>query len=199
MKHLSAFLGVFLLATALLGQGANPAGNKINARTVYHPDGSRTESVNNPETRELSETVYDTRGVVISRRLYLLNERGQVAQGNIYDGAGNLVARSQSYFDEFGRPKEDRLVNLQGEVFQQTIHEYGGDGKARKPKVVNFSVKSPTMKPAIIDFTGAHPPPIDGTAAPATAAPPVNSAPPPTDDKPKKSFFKRLFDKKEKK
>ena len=197
MNHLSAFLGVFLLATAAWGQGANPTASMISARTVYHADGTRTESVKNPETKELSETVYDTRGIVISRRLYLLNERGQVAQGNIYDGAGNLVARSQSFFDEFGRPKEDRLVNLQGEVFQQTIHEYGADGKARKPKVVNFNVKSPTMKPAVIDFTGTAPPPAGPSAAPAGSPPAATT--PPAEEKPKKSFFKRLFDKKEKK
>ena len=189
MKHLSAFLGVFLLATVVRGQGANPAADMINARALYHKDGMRTESVRNPETRELSETVYDPRGVVISRRLYLLNERGQVAQGNIYDGAGNLIARAQSFFDEFGRAKEDRLLNLQGEVFQQTIHEYGADGKARKPKVVNFNTKTPAMKPALIDLTGSTPPP--GTATP-------NTAPPAQDDTPKKSFFRRLFDGKKK-
>lgn len=184
MKHLSAFLGVFLLATAVLGQGANPATSMIHARALYQKDGSRTESVKNPETSELSETVYDPRGVVISRRLYLLNERGQVAQGNIYDGAGNLVARSQSFFDEFGRPKEDRLLNLQGQVFQQTVHEYGADGKARKPKVVNFSMNTPSMKPALVDLTGS-------TAPPGTATP--NTTPPPQEEKPKKSFLGRLF------
>jgi len=198
MKHFSAFLGVYLLAAAVLGQGANPAVSKINARTVYHQDGTRTESVKNPETREFSESVYDARGVVISRRLYLLNERGQVVQGNIYDGAGNLVARSQSFFDEFGRPKEDRLVNLQGEVFQQTIHEYGADGKAKKPKVVNFNVNTPNMKPAVIDFTGA-PPPTGGMGVPPSGVQPSSPVPSPTDDKSKKSFLRRLFDKKEKK
>lgn len=194
MKHLSAFLGVFLLVAAV--QGNNPAASMIKARSIYHPDGTRTESVNNPDTHELTETTYDARGVVVSRHLYLLNERGQVTQGTIYDGAGNLVARAQSYFDEFGRLKESRLFNLQGECFQQSVHEYGADGKSKKPKVINYNVRTPTMKPAVVDFTGATPPPGVATPPPGSPAP---AAAPPADDKPKKSFLRRLFDKKEKK
>ena len=196
MKHLSAFLGVFLLATAAL-HGNNPASTMIKARSIYHPDGTRTESVNNPDTRELTETTYDARGVVVSRHLYLLNEKGQVSQGNIYDGAGNLVARAQSYFDEFGRLKESRLFNLQGECFQQSVHEYGPNGKAKKPKVINYNVRTPTMRPAVVDFTGTTPPPGAATPSPGTQAPPAT--PSPVDDKPKKSFLRRVFDKKEKK
>ena len=190
MKHLSAFFGVLLLASAACGQGVNPATNIISARTLYHPDGTRTESVRDPITRKMTETTYDTRNVVISRRKYLLNDRGQVTQGSIYDGSGNLVARSQSYFDEFGRAKEDRLMNTQGQVFQQTIHEYGPDGKAKKPKVVNFNVQTPTMKPAMVDFTQTSAPPDAGTSPTQAPAPP---APTPAEEPPKKSFFKQLF------
>ncbi len=194
MKHLSAFLGVFLFVTA--AQGASPSPFMIRARTIYHPDGTRTESVRNPDTHELTESTYDARSVIVSRHLYLLNEKGQVTQGSIYDGAGNLVARAQSYFDDFGRVKESRLFNLQGECFQQTLHEYAPDGKAKKPKTMNYNVRTPTMKPALIDFTGAAPPPGAPTPPPTGAG---RAAPAPTDEKPKKSFFRRLFDKKEKK
>lgn len=169
----------------------------VNARTVYHQDGTRTDSLRDPSTRELTEVTYNANKVVISRRLYLMNERGQVTHGSIFDGAGNMVARAQVFFDEFGRTKEDRLVNLQGEVFQRTIHEYGPDGKPLKPKVINLGVNAPNMKPAMIDFTQGNPAP--GSAAPAGTPPVAPPPPPPADEKPKPSFFKKLFQKKEKK
>jgi hypothetical protein len=197
MKHLSAFLGVFLLVTAAQAQGTGHAANMIHARGIYHPDGSRTESVKDPETKVLTETTYDARGVVIAKHIYQLNDQGQVMQGNIYDGRENLVARSQSYFDEFGRVKESRLMNLQGEVFQQTIYEYGADGKAKKPKVVNFNVRAPTMRPAVVDFTGTTPPPDGGK--PVGLPSQGTATTPPAEEKSKKSFFGRLFQKKEKK
>ena len=196
MKRFSAILGLLLLATA--AYAVNPAGSAIHARTTYHQDGSRTETVNDPETKVKTETTYDPRGVVISRHQYLLNERGQVTQGSIYDGAGNLVARSQSYFDDYGRVKESRLFNLQGECFQQSLYEYGTDGKAKKPKVINYNVKTPTMRPAVVDFTGTTAPPgADGVPAQTGGRP--TAAPAAQPEQPKKSFFRRLFDKKEKK
>lgn len=200
MKPFSSILGVLLLVPAAFA--VNPAGSVIQARTTYHQDGSRTETVNDPETKVKTETTYDPRGVVTSRHQYLLNERGQVIQGSIYDGAGNLVARSQSYFDDYGRVKESCLFNLQGECFQQSLYEYGADGKAKKPKVINYNVKTPTMRPAVVDFTGTTAPPGAGeSAAPtggATRGRPTGT-PAPQPEQPKKSFFKRLFDKKEKK
>lgn len=209
MKHLSAFLGVYWLATAVPGQAPNLAAGMISARTVYHADGTRTESVKDPVTREMTEVTYNANNVVVLRKIYLLNERGQVSQGNLYDGAGNLQARSQVFFDEFGRVKEERLVNLQGEVFQRTLHEYRPDGKPKPPKVINYNVKAPTMKPATIDFTKIAPPPqspVASSGQPAAAYPSGSAASPPTgtpaqpdDGQPKKSFWKRLFPGKEKK
>ena len=198
MKHLCAFIGLFLLSPVAWGQGGNPAASMIVAKTIRHPDGTRSESVRDPITRQVTETTYGANEVVVSRRMYLLNERGQATQGSIYDGSGNLVARSVSYFDEFGRAKEDRLLNVRGEVFRQTIYEYGPDGKQLKPRVVNFNVQTPTVKPATVDFTQVTPPPEGaGTAQPtngAAGAPATTTPTPPAEEAPKKSFFKRLFE-----
>lgn len=196
MKPFSAFLGLLLLVTA--SPHAFAAGAVIQARSTYFQDGSHTETVVDPETKTKTDTTYNVNGVVVSRHQYLLNDQGQVTQGNIYDGAGNLVARSIADFDTYGRPIGSRLFNLQGECFQQTVTEYGADGKAKKPKVINFNVKAPSMKPAIIDFTGTTAPPPSAAGGAAKGRPSATpTAPQP--EQPKKSFFKRLFDKKEKK
>ncbi len=134
---------------------------------------------------------------------FLMNEKGEPMQGNVYDGRGNLVARFQAVYDEFGRRKEDRLTNLKGEVFQQVLHEYDKEGKAMKPKVLNLNTQgAPMMKPAPIDFTT---PGAAGGAAPGRFAPgaapaqPSGSAPAtaPAGQQPEKpkNFFKKLFKK----
>lgn len=157
---------------------ANPAA-QIVGRTMYHPDKSRTESVRNPDLRTLEERTYDANNVMTVRKEFLLNERGEPLQGNIYDGRDNLVARCQSRYDQFGRRVEDRLMNMRGEVFQQVIHEYGADGKAMKPKVINLN-PAPSLKPGVIDFTqgtgGATT--LQPGTAPATAAPDAAGQPP---------------------
>lgn len=215
MKLRAAFLGLswllFVAVTESLAQG-----QRVVGRTIYHKDKSRTESVNNPETREMTEMTYTAENVLTIKKVFLMNEKGEPTQGNVYDGRGNLVARVQCNYDELGRRKEDRLMNLHGETFQQVIHEYGADGKALPPKVINLNPgAAPSIRPAAIDFTRQTTP--TGTPVPATnpdsrfAPVPIPNAPVqgsggletapttvPAEEKPKSNFFKRLFQKKEK-
>ena len=220
MINCFTLFGVLALFTASV-LAANPALTTVEGRTIYHLDKSRTESVRDPVTRELTEMSYDANNVLTVKKVFLLNEKGEPLQGNVYDGRGNLVARCQSIYDEFNRRKEDRLMNLNGEVFQQVIHEYGADGKAKTPKVINLNVKSPTIKPGLIDLTksggapqqaqtmnGSQPQaptttpnrfapvplPADGKEPPLYA-PGTSPAEPAAADKNKPSFFKRLFKK----
>lgn len=195
MKTCSAFFAVLGLVSALQAQPSSPVA-PISARSTYHPDNSHSETVVDKTTNELTEATYSAGGALISKKHYLLNERGMPTQGHIYDGRGNLVARSQVYFDEFGRAKEMRSFNLQGQCYQQVIYEYGADGKAKPPKVINVDPRAaPSIKPGVIDFTQDTPAPgqyaqpqgVPGQSATAAPEPPK-----------KKSFFGRLFGKKEK-
>jgi len=220
MKFCFPIFGIYWLALAGHALAANPAMDGVVGRTIYHPDKSRTESVRDPNTRELTEATYDANNVLTVRKHFLLNERGEPTQGNVYDGRGNLVARSVSIYDAFQRRVEDRLMNLNGEIFQRVIHEYNPDGKPKKPKVINLNAKAPTIRPATVDFTQQAQPGGQPAAAPSTDrfAPSLVPAPgtegagklppiyaPGTEpagaaqpEPPKKSFFKRLFEKKEK-
>lgn len=213
MKNCAALLGLALLPLAAFAQsGANQPG--VVGRTTYYPDDSRTESVRDMNTREMTETTYNPAGQLTVKKVFLLNEKGETLQGNVYDGRGNLVARCQSLYDELGRRKEDRLINMQGQVFQQVLHQYGADGKALQPKVINLDASRPSMRPQSVDYTGAAPAqpgtpnmgsgnsnssrfapqrvPEGGTAAPQTAP---ATAPAPEQEKAKPNFFKKLFKK----
>lgn len=212
MKNRAAVLGLSWLLLAAVCCPLQAALRTV-ARTVYHPDKSRTESTTNPETRELAETTYSAENAVILKKVFMLNEKGDPLQGNIYDGRGNLVARCQCLYDETGRRKEDRMINMKGEVFQQVLYEYDSAGKALKPKVINLGGQSPTFKPAPIDFTKSGAGAPAGTPAPQPQGSRFDPVPlpagaensgikevapvaPPTEQQPKTNFFKRLFQKK---
>lgn len=202
----STFFGVCWLmnapsATAQTGSSVSV----VEGRTLYHEDNSRTESVKDLNTRELTEMTYDASGQLTTRKVFLLNAKGQTTQGNIYDGQGNLVARCRVYFDDFGRIQEERMSNLKGGVFQRIIHQYSADGKKLPPQVVNLDAEKPSMRSQVIDFTklapqsgGAfanEPVPVPQPAQ-FTAQPTQPSAEAEPEKKP--SFFKRLFGKKPK-
>lgn len=195
MKSCSAFFVLLTLASAA-AQPAAPLPTPIMARSTYHPDNSHTESIVDKTTNELIESTYNAGGALITKKHYLLNERGLPTQGHVYDGRGNLVARSQVYFDEYRRAKEMRSFNLHGQCYQQVIYEYGADGKAKTPKVVNVDPRAaPSIKPGIIDFTQPTAPPGQVMPPQAPGAVPQPPAEPPQ----KKSFFRRLFGPKDKK
>lgn len=209
MKNCATLLGLaFLSLVSSAHAGANQPG--VVGRTTYYPDDSRTESVRDMNTREMTESTYNSAGQLTVKKVFLLNEKGETLQGNVYDGRGNLVARCQSIYDELGRRKEDRLINLQGQVFQQIIHGYGSDGKALQPKVINLDASRPSLRPQSVDYTGAAPaqpgtPNMDNgnssRFAPqrvpegGTTAPQAAPAAAPEQEKAKPNFFKKLFKK----
>lgn len=143
------------------------------ARSHYYEDNSHTDIVLDMNVHEMEERTYDAHGALQMRKHYLVNDLGQPTQGNVYDGRNNLVARSRIVFDEFNRIKEMQTANLQGEVFQQIIYTYDVSGKAGKPKVVNYNTKTPTFKPATVDFTKMMPPPGQEQSTPVQGGQPM--------------------------
>ena len=159
---ISAFTTFLLLAFALTA-GAEGSLTVVKARTVYHANGSHTESTQDPATREQREYTYDQKNVLISQKVYLLNDKGLTTQGNVYDGRGVLKARAFFLFDDFGRMIEQRMTNLQGEVYQSILFTYDSRGTPLPPKSRTYNVMAPYMKAAVIDFTntGNAPAPMD--------------------------------------
>jgi hypothetical protein len=217
-------LTLFAIAVTML-TSLNAQMPGVKARTVYHTDGTYTESMQDPVTREQREVTYNAQKVKIAERVYLLNERGIPMQGNVYDGRGQLRSRVQVLFDQFDRQTEQRMMNLNGEVYQQILFQYDAKGTQLPPKVINHSnVSSPDMKPASIDLTGQGrlPGRLDRSQGEPTASPQQGNVPalpanggnagrlppagilpgtpttPPAEPEKKPGFFRRIFGGKEK-
>ncbi|MEI6534248.1 MAG: hypothetical protein WCN98_02820 [Verrucomicrobiaceae bacterium] len=141
---------------------------KVEGRALLHPDGTRTDSIKDVNKHEMIETTYDARSVVIAKKTFLLNANGDPTQGVIYDGAGNLIARVQFFFDDLGRMIEERCSNTQGQIFRRVIHRYDANGKALPADAHDFAVNSPTMRPSSVDFTHS---PQRAPGAPRSNAP----------------------------
>ncbi|QIF05135.1 hypothetical protein [Roseimicrobium sp. ORNL1] len=139
-------------------------GPSVNARTVLHPDDTKTESTKDPVKRQQTEKIFDSRGVVIAEKVFLLNQNGDPTQGAIYDGRGGLIARVIFYFDDLGRVVEERCVNTKNEIFRRVIRQYDKSGRAMPPQAFDYKVNAPNMSVAKINFTNMPAlPPKDGT------------------------------------
>jgi hypothetical protein len=150
MKCLIALLFACIVSCGFAADGRKAS---VVARSVYYPDGSHTECQQDLVLREQTETTYTKQGIKTAKKVYLLNEQGLPVQGNIYDGKDQLKARAQFLFDSFDRLSEQRMFNLQGEVFQRIVFSYDSKGRQLAPKSYNYNAKAPEMKQAPLDFT----------------------------------------------
>ena len=113
----------------------------VHAKKTLYPDGTKSESVMDLFKHQVTETTYDSQDVIIAKKVYLLNENGLATQGVISDGAGHPIANVKFFYDEIGRLIEQRLINMQGEVFRRIIQSYDPDGRPLKPKAYNYNVR----------------------------------------------------------
>lgn len=164
---------LLVLLLAMQGESLGQNRDTQHGKATLHDDGTKTETVKDMNKREITETTYDARGVVISKKTFLVNQNGDPIQGVIHDGAGTLVAKVMFGFDDLGRLKEERCVNTRGEVFRRVIHGYDPAGKRLRPQAFDYQVNAPNMKPASIDFTRGKAPPrgVDAGEGQAAAAP----------------------------
>jgi hypothetical protein len=170
------------------------------AKKVLHADGTVTESVSDSAKGELRESTFDARGVLLSKRIVLLNERGLPVQGVIYDGKDAMVGSVRFVYDALGRMQEEISLNAQGQVFRRRIQQYDQSGKPLPVKIVEYAANTPASGASKIDFTGVTPAP--GTAAAAPQAPKqpgetpqIQTVNPRAKPEEKKGFFKKIFGK----
>jgi hypothetical protein len=164
VPHLAWLVTAFVMVT-----GTDASGQASNyAKKVLHDDGTVTESVSDLTKGELRESTFDSRGVLLSKRIVLLNELGLPVQGVIYSGSDELLGRVQFFYDDLGRPMEERSLNAQGRVFRRKFQLYDQGGRPLPAKVVDYAANAPKVASNSINFTRIVPPPDQGGgAAPA--------------------------------
>ena len=207
-------VGLLAASALVLATGAANAqqvnASTVSAKAILHTDGTRTESVKDVVKREMKDTTYDSRGVVIATKIFLLNENGDPIQGVIRDGADNLIARVQFYFDDLGRVIEERCVNTQNEIFRRVIHQYDANGRPLPVRSFDYAVKAPNMSVGKVNFTKILPPPDEGESGSQTGGSPqpkqpgqaqqvqsvsprsgaaTSTSPPPPEEKKSRGFF----------
>lgn len=101
-------------------------------RSIYHSDGSYTESQEHNEGQGfLQQTTYSKNGVEIQRRSITLDQRGMPDEVLIYAGGenGKLRYRGKHLYDQLGRFSEEHLFSSDGTLIRRKVQEYSTEGK----------------------------------------------------------------------
>jgi len=102
------------------------------SRSIYHSDGSYTESQeHNDGQAYLEQTTKSANHVEIQRRSITLNQRGMPDEVMIYSGGenGKLKYRGKHLYDQFGRFSEEHLFSADGNLIRRKVQEYSPEGK----------------------------------------------------------------------
>lgn len=120
--------GALLLSSAsLFAQG-----NTIKATTTFHPDGTQTNSVFDPEKRTTEETRVTRQGKVLQKVVYLHDDRNQPLGAVVYDGKGTILYRASYKRDGMGRIDEENITNKDGQPLRRRVYVYGGNNKVAR-------------------------------------------------------------------
>lgn len=123
----------FLLLAALLvlvSLSAAEAQGVLRATSTIHPDGTRTNTVVDPDKMTADETLTDSTGKKVLRKTtYLLDENNQPLGAIAYDAAGQVLYRSSYKRDAQGRIEEENISSATGQFLRKRIYQYGAGNK----------------------------------------------------------------------
>ena len=126
MKILPALL---LLALAPFANAQSSTDGAIKATVTMLSDGRHKNTVVNPETRTSEETIEDSKGKLLSKTIYDLDDRGLPRVATFFDSKGK-----QLYKAEYQRDAADRIIgesysSMTGQSLGRRVYIYGPGGR----------------------------------------------------------------------
>jgi len=183
---------------------------KIDPRNGAEVRTGSTESESDPSRNMLTQITKDAREVIISRREFIMDSKGRIRRGAIWDGKGNLQGRTEYGFDPYDRINEERMFHASGRLIRRMIFKYDATSRRLVDKFYIWNENDP-YGPLIESKPGKEDVPflpvqksdkelpglgipqfrgMDANAAPsAPTTPGAGRTPPP----PKKKLLDKLF------
>jgi len=128
---------VLLLASFVLSSACAREADK-RVRTIYHKDGGKTLSEKDNNTGVLKEFTYNKNNLLLLKKQFQIDRKGRARQGQIFDAAGNLLARVEYGFDQFGRMEEERMFNANAQVIRRLLYRYDSKGNRLRPTAYTY-------------------------------------------------------------
>ena len=122
---------LILLGAAVLGSGSAQAQSDapIKATATMHADGTRSQTVTDPEKRTTEETLLDSNGKTIRRIVYPLDDRDLPTGATVYEKDGKISYRAAYKRDSADRISEETILAPNGQTLRRRVYAYGANNK----------------------------------------------------------------------
>ncbi len=136
-----------------LKQGQLAKGNAIKATTTFHPDGTKSTLVVNPEAQSAEETSYDMAGKIARKIVYPLDPQNQPIGAITYNAKSVVIAKSSYVRDASGRIGEETITSAAGEFLRRRVYSYSTQNKISRVDEydANGVLIAPPPKAAVAD------------------------------------------------
>lgn len=130
-------------ATGVPSWGREVIHYKVNPRTGAEERAGSTASESDPAKNMLTQITKDGRGVEITRREFIMDSKGRIRRGAIWDGKGNLQGRTEYGFDAYDRINEERMFHASGRLIRRMIFKYDATSRRLVDKFYTWNPKDP--------------------------------------------------------
>jgi len=142
------FCGLFLAFTAVAHAQYDEGGNPIKITTVFHGDGTRTDTTKDIDNRTEQAVTYNRNNQVIHKWVFALDYEGRQMEGVCYNAKDQIVARVSYKYNPFGHRSEMLEKSPTGVVLRRTIyHRDPATGSLRKTEVQEFDRQGNPLTP----------------------------------------------------
>lgn len=116
---------------------------KVNPQTGAEERTGSTESESDPGRNMLTQITKDANGVVIARREFIMDSKGRIRRGAIWDGKGTLQGRTEYGFDTYDRINEERMFHASGKLIRRMLFKYDATSRRLVDKFYTWNPKDP--------------------------------------------------------
>jgi hypothetical protein len=116
---------------------------KVNPANGAEERTGSTESESDPARNMLTQITKDSRGVIIARREFIMDSKGRIRRGAIWDGKGSLQGRTEYGFDTYDRINEERMFHASGRLIRRMLFKYDATSRRLVDKFLTWNPKDP--------------------------------------------------------
>ncbi|MGI8604290.1 MAG: hypothetical protein ACR2OZ_15040 [Verrucomicrobiales bacterium] len=116
---------------------------KVNPKTGKEERTGSTESSSDPAKNMLTQITRGANGVETMRREFIMDSKGRIRRGAIWDGQHQLRGRTEYGFDAYDRINEEWMFLANGRLIRRLLFKYDATGRRLPDKFYTWNPNDP--------------------------------------------------------
>ena len=135
--------GTFAVSADTPSWGREIIHYKVSPRTGKEEKTGSTETQSDPAKNMLIQITRNGQGIEISRREFILDSKGRIRRGAIWDGQRKLLGRTEYGFDEYDRVNEERSFHASGRLIRRLLFKYDAASRRLVDRFFTWDPRNP--------------------------------------------------------